>query len=165
VLGWSLLYRYSGPGSQRVSKTFPMGTAISNWLTYLKSTHRIAVGSLDGRGSSAAGDKLKFEVYRRLSSVELEDQISAGRCVQRPCNIYGLYSMVYISMGASLHYHAGVIRCDTIRWRIFTCAQKLANDQFNLPHGTKQKRLMKKLKIETEMLRRNGPVIKPWSQS
>jgi len=34
----------------------------------------------------------------------------------------------------------------------------------DLPHGTKQKRLMKKLKIKTEMLRRNGPVIKPWSQ-
>jgi len=50
-------------------------------------------------------------------------------------------------------------------WRIFTCAQKLANSQLNLPHGTKQKRLMKKLKIKTEMLRRNGPVIKPWSQS
>jgi len=31
-------------------------------------------------------------------------------------------------------------------WRIFTCAQKLANSQLNLPHGTKQKRLMKKLK-------------------
>ena len=50
-------------------------------------------------------------------------------------------------------------------WRIFTCAQKLANSHLNLPHGTKQKRLMKKLKIKTEMLRRNGPVIKPWSQS
>ena len=51
------------------------------------------------------------------------------------------------------------------RWRIFTCAQKLAHSQLNLPHGTKQKRLMKKLKIKTEMLRRNVPVIKPWSQS
>jgi len=28
-----------------------------------------------------------------------------------------------------------------------------------------KKRLMKKLKIKTKMLRRNGPVIKPWSQS
>ena len=40
------------------------------------------------------------------------------------------------------------------------CTQKLANSQLNLPHETKQKRLMKKLKIKTEMLRRNGPVIK-----
>jgi len=53
-------------------------------------------------------------------------------------------------------------RYDTM---IFTCAQKLTYSQLNLPHGTKQKRIMKKLKIKTEMLRRNGPVIKPWSQS
>ena len=53
------------------------------------------------------------------------------------------------------------IRYDTM---IFTCAQKLTWSQLNLPHGTKQKRIMKKLKIKTEMLRRNGPVIKPWSQ-
>jgi len=32
--------------------------------------------------------------------------------------------------------------------------------QLYLPHGTKQKRVMKKLKTKTEMLRRNGPVIK-----
>jgi len=44
---------------------------------------------------------------------------------------------------------------------IFTCAQKLTYSQLNLPDGTKQKRIMKKLKIKTEMLRRNGPVIKP----
>jgi len=62
-----------------VSKIFPMGTYISNWLTYLKSTHKIAIGSLDGRGSSAAGDKLKFEMYRKLSIVEIEDQNAAGR--------------------------------------------------------------------------------------
>jgi len=32
--------------------------------------------------------------------------------------------------------------------------------QLYLPHGTKQKRVMKKLETKTEMLRRNGPVIK-----
>ena len=34
---------------------------------------------------------------------------------------------------------------DTIRYIIFTCAQKMTNSQLNLPHGTKQK-VMKKLK-------------------
>jgi len=48
---------------------------------YLKSTHKIAIASLDGRGTSAAGDKLKFEIYRKLSTVEVEDQITAGRYV------------------------------------------------------------------------------------
>jgi len=50
---------------------------------------------------------------------------------------------------------------NTIRWTIIlTCAQKLTSSQLNLPHGTKQKRVMRKLKQKTEMLRRNGPVIK-----
>ena len=49
--------------------------------------------------------------------------------------------------------------------RRLTCIEKLTYSKLNLPHGTKQKRLIKKLKIKTEMLRRNGPVIKPWSES
>ena len=36
--------------------------------------------------------------------------------------------------------------CRTIRWTILTCAQKLTSSQLSLPHGTKQKRIMKKLK-------------------
>lgn len=74
-----LVYAYAGPGSQRVMKTFPMGGSTNNWLLYLKSTHRIAVASLDARGSMAAGDKLKFEMYRKLSVVEIEDQNTGGR--------------------------------------------------------------------------------------
>ena len=37
-----------------------------------------------------------------------------------------------------------------IRCTIFTCAQKLANSQLNLPHGTKanEERVMKKLKTK-----------------
>jgi len=73
-----LVYAYAGPGSQRVMKTFPMGGSTSNWLLYLKSTHNIAVASLDARGSMAAGDKLKFEMYRKLSVVEIADQITGG---------------------------------------------------------------------------------------
>jgi len=34
----------------------------------------------------------------------------------------------------------------TIRWTILTCAQKLTSSQLNLPHGTKQKRIVKKVK-------------------
>jgi len=67
-------------------------------------------------------------------------------------------------MGGAILMGKWEARCEK-RWRMFTCTQKLAYSQLNLPHGTKQKRLMKKLKIKTEMLRRNGPVIKPWSQS
>jgi len=45
-----------------------------------------------------------------------------------------------------------------MRYTTFACVLKLTNSQLNPPHGTK-KRVMKKLKTKTEMLRRNGPVI------
>jgi len=38
------------------------------------------------------------------------------------------------------------------RWRIFRCAQKLANSQLNLPHGTKQKKTIE----ETENKNRDA---------
>jgi len=73
-----LIYAYAGPGSQRVMKTFPIGGSTANWLTYLKSSHKIAVVSLDSRGASGRGDKFKFEMYRKLMTVEIQDQISAA---------------------------------------------------------------------------------------
>lgn len=54
---------------------------MSRWLTFLLSSHKIAVASLDARGSAAAGDKLRFALYRKLASVEVEDQIIGARSV------------------------------------------------------------------------------------
>jgi len=48
------------------------------------------------------------------------------------------------------------------QWMQYNVTQytlKLTNSQLNLPHGTKNKQVMKKLKTKTEMPRRNGPVI------
>ena len=57
------------------------------------------------------------------------------------------------SVAAAGHYVTVVSGQSTIndkRWRIFTCAQKLANSQLNLPHGTKQK------KTDEETENKNG---------
>jgi len=40
------------------------------------------------------------------------------------------------------------------------CAQKLTSSHLSLPHGTKHKKIINKLKNKTEMLRRNCPVVK-----
>ena len=56
--------------------------------------------------------------------------------------------------------HGDTIRYDTIDYKLLTCAQKRTSSQHNLPHWTEQKRIIKKLKPKTEMLRRNGPVVK-----
>ena len=73
-------FRYGGPGSYMVDDSFPVGGQLSNFLRYLSSTHRIMVASVDGRGSSRRGEKFKFEMYRKLGTVEVEDQMEAGRC-------------------------------------------------------------------------------------
>ena len=60
------------------------------------------------------------------------------------------------TLKAKFHYASWLTEFgfyDTIRWTVFTCAQKLTNS-LNLPHGTKQKRvpvsLMKKLKTKKD---------------
>ncbi|KAM4697885.1 prolyl endopeptidase FAP-like [Rhinophrynus dorsalis] len=69
-----LLYVYGGPSSQEVHHTFSIG-----WKTYLASTEGIIVASLDGRGTAYQGDKFMHAIYRRLGTVEVEDQIFAVR--------------------------------------------------------------------------------------
>ncbi|KAM5152493.1 dipeptidyl peptidase 4 isoform 1-T2 [Mantella aurantiaca] len=65
---------YGGPCSQKVDQYFRL-----NWATYLASTEKIIVASFDGRGSGYQGDKIMHQLYRRLGTVEVEDQIAAGR--------------------------------------------------------------------------------------
>ncbi|XP_069472426.1 dipeptidyl peptidase 4 isoform X2 [Ambystoma mexicanum] len=65
---------YAGPCSQKVDQVFRI-----NWATYLASTENVIVASVDGRGSGYQGDKIMHELFRRLGTVEVEDQISAVR--------------------------------------------------------------------------------------
>ncbi|XP_061640643.1 dipeptidyl peptidase 4-like [Phyllopteryx taeniolatus] len=65
---------YAGPCSQKVDFTYRV-----SWSTYLASTEKIIVASFDGRGSGYQGDKLMHEIYKRLGSYEVEDQITAAR--------------------------------------------------------------------------------------
>ncbi|KAM9305677.1 dipeptidyl peptidase 4-like [Gastrophryne carolinensis] len=65
---------YGGPCSQKADQYFRL-----NWATYLASTENIIVASFDGRGSGYQGDKILHQLYRRLGTYEVEDQISAAR--------------------------------------------------------------------------------------
>ncbi|XP_063789705.1 dipeptidyl peptidase 4-like isoform X2 [Pseudophryne corroboree] len=65
---------YGGPCSQKVDQYFRL-----NWATYLASTEKIIVASFDGRGSGYQGDKIMHQLYRKLGTVEVEDQIAAAR--------------------------------------------------------------------------------------
>ncbi|XP_018412198.1 PREDICTED: dipeptidyl peptidase 4-like [Nanorana parkeri] len=65
---------YGGPCSQKADQYFRL-----NWATYLASTEKIIVASFDGRGSGYQGDNIMHQLYKRLGTVEVEDQIHAGR--------------------------------------------------------------------------------------
>ncbi|KAM4626104.1 prolyl endopeptidase FAP-like [Discoglossus pictus] len=69
-----LLYVYGGPSSQEVQHTFSIG-----WKTYLASSEEIIVASLDGRGTAYQGDKFMHAIYKKLGTLEVEDQIFAVR--------------------------------------------------------------------------------------
>uniref|UniRef100_A0AAQ5XWT9 Dipeptidyl-peptidase 4 n=1 Tax=Amphiprion ocellaris TaxID=80972 RepID=A0AAQ5XWT9_AMPOC len=65
---------YAGPCSQTADYAYTV-----NWATYLASTENIIVASFDGRGSGYQGDTLMHEIYKRLGTYEVEDQITATR--------------------------------------------------------------------------------------
>ncbi|XP_012217844.1 inactive dipeptidyl peptidase 10 isoform X2 [Linepithema humile] len=61
---------YGAPGSQLVTEMFKV-----DWNTYLASQKNVIVAQIDGRGSGGQGYKLLHEVYYRLGSVEVADQL------------------------------------------------------------------------------------------
>ncbi|XP_067000020.2 inactive dipeptidyl peptidase 10 [Anabrus simplex] len=66
-----VLHVSGAPGSQLVSERW-----LVDWNTYLSSHRNFIVAQIDGRGSGFQGDRLTHELYHRLGSVEIEDQIA-----------------------------------------------------------------------------------------
>lgn len=65
-----LIYVYAGPGTQNVNSRFAI-----NWSHYLATNKQVICAMIDGRGSGYRGDRLMFELYRRLGTVEVDDQL------------------------------------------------------------------------------------------
>ncbi|XP_031343861.1 venom dipeptidyl peptidase 4-like isoform X2 [Photinus pyralis] len=68
---------YAGPNSNRVVNTYSQG--IEN---YFVTNHSYIYAYIDGRGSGNNGNTLLFQIYRRLGTVEIEDQIEVTRYLQ-----------------------------------------------------------------------------------
>ncbi|XP_034243089.1 LOW QUALITY PROTEIN: probable dipeptidyl-aminopeptidase B [Thrips palmi] len=66
-----VLHVDAAPGSQLVSQRWAV-----DYSAYLASNRNYIVAEIDGRGSGFQSDRFLFEPYRRLGSVELEDQIA-----------------------------------------------------------------------------------------
>lgn len=62
---------YGGPGSYSVIDRFGI-----DWGTHLTTNKSIIYAKIDGRGSGLEGEKLLHEIYLKLGTVEIQDQIS-----------------------------------------------------------------------------------------
>lgn len=67
---------YAGPDSYQVVDKFQV-----DWGSYLVSNKSFIYATIDGRGSGLKGDKILFTNYRKLGTLEIEDQINVTRFV------------------------------------------------------------------------------------
>ncbi|CAG7819153.1 unnamed protein product [Allacma fusca] len=65
---------YGGPGSQKLDRRFGI-----NWGTSLTLSRDVIYASIDGRGSGRQSDDLLFQLYLKLGTVEIEDQIAGAK--------------------------------------------------------------------------------------
>ncbi|XP_071876668.1 venom dipeptidyl peptidase 4 [Bombus fervidus] len=72
-----LINVYAGPNTVRVTNEASFG-----FESYIVTNRSVIYGRIDGRGSAYKGSKMLFEIYRRLGTVEIEDQIAVTRILQ-----------------------------------------------------------------------------------
>lgn len=65
------IFRGGVPGSQSVIEKWEV-----DWSTYLVSQRNFIIAEIDGRGSGFQGDRMKQEIFHKIGSDDIEDQIS-----------------------------------------------------------------------------------------
>ena len=73
-----LINVYSGPNTVRITESNTHG-----FESYMATNRSVIYGHIDGRGSAYKGSKMLFEIYRRIGTVEIEDQITVTRVLQK----------------------------------------------------------------------------------
>uniref|UniRef100_A0A3Q4MMF7 Inactive dipeptidyl peptidase 10-like n=1 Tax=Neolamprologus brichardi TaxID=32507 RepID=A0A3Q4MMF7_NEOBR len=120
-----LLVLDSTPGGQAVSDRFSL-----SWDSVLVSSNDVIVAHLDGRGSGCQGQRILHEVFQRLGTVDVHDQLTAlEHLVKLPyidANRVGVYGKAYGGFLSTLLVlsHPSVLRCGIAvapitNWRLY----------------------------------------------
>ncbi|XP_039883381.1 inactive dipeptidyl peptidase 10-like isoform X1 [Simochromis diagramma] len=123
-----LLVLDSTPGGQAVSDRFSL-----SWDSVLVSSNDVIVAHLDGRGSGCQGQRILHEVFQRLGTVDVHDQLTAlEHLVKLPyidANRVGVYGKAYGGFLSTLLVlsHSSVLRCGIAvtpitNWRLYGSA-------------------------------------------
>ncbi|CAK9799166.1 Venom dipeptidyl peptidase 4 [Anthophora quadrimaculata] len=73
-----LINVYAGPNTIRITDEVTYG-----FEAYMVTNRSVIYGRIDGRGSAYKGSKMLFEIYRKLGTVEIEDQITVTSILQQ----------------------------------------------------------------------------------
>ncbi|KAK2581827.1 hypothetical protein KPH14_002294 [Odynerus spinipes] len=68
---------YAGPNTAQITDAASVG-----YSAYMTTNRHVIYALIDGRGSSNKGSKMLFEIYKKIGTVEIEDQISVTRYLQ-----------------------------------------------------------------------------------
>nr|XP_022913597.1 venom dipeptidyl peptidase 4 [Onthophagus taurus] len=68
---------YGGPDSTQISDRFSTG-----FQNYIVTNRRYIYCYIDGRGSGNKGDNLRFQIYKKMGTVEIEDQIAVTKALR-----------------------------------------------------------------------------------
>ncbi|XP_050530532.1 venom dipeptidyl peptidase 4-like isoform X2 [Daktulosphaira vitifoliae] len=72
-----MVYAYAGPDSNLALNVF-----VIDYNTYFSTAHNVIIAEIDGRGSGRKGDSHLFANYKKLGTVEIEDQITVTKYLQ-----------------------------------------------------------------------------------
>jgi dipeptidyl-peptidase-4 len=115
---------YGGPGAQRVRRAW------GNLFHQLLAQSGYVVFALDNRGSGFRGVAFESPIYRRLGSIEVDDQVTGVEYLRSlpfvdPARIgiwgwsYGGYMTLHAMMQAPTHFAVGVSGAPVTDWALY----------------------------------------------
>ncbi|XP_022252543.1 prolyl endopeptidase FAP-like, partial [Limulus polyphemus] len=128
------------PGHQLVTERFEI-----HWGTYLASKKNFIYATIDGRGSGNRGDEILHKIYKKLGSVEIEDQIAVSRYLKNdlpfidPEKIaiwgwsYGGYAAAMALATDTDVFECGISVAPITSWRYYDSAYTERYMQFPAP--------------------------------
>nr|XP_036232659.1 venom dipeptidyl peptidase 4-like [Bactrocera oleae] len=122
----TILHVYSGPGTQLVTEKWHI-----DWNTYLSGMKDYIVIEIDGRGSSGQGYQLLHEIYKRLGSVEVSDQLEVSEYLRDNLHFidgrrmgvwgwsYGGYTAALALAGTQSIFQCGISVSPVTNWKLY----------------------------------------------
>ncbi|VEN54444.1 unnamed protein product, partial [Callosobruchus maculatus] len=132
---------YGGPGSQLVTERWRI-----DWTTFLVSQKDYIVAQIDGRGSAGQGHRLLHQVYRRLGTLEVEDQLEVTEYLRDTQHFidkrrvavwgwsYGGFAAALALASPKNVFQCGIAVSPVTNWRLYDSAY--AERYMGLPNVT-----------------------------